>query len=400
MKVEFIGLGYIGLPSAALAAASGFSVLGVDINESYLNNILNGNIDEKEPNLKAIVQEQIHNNNLKISSSPDYADIFVIVVPTPFNEKKEPNLEIIYSAIDSIIPFLNANNLLILESTCPVGTTEEIASYIFKKRKDLKGKLSISYCPERVLPGNILSELKTNNRIVGGIDEKSSELAHSYYSKFVDGEIIKTNAKTAELCKLSENSYRDIQISFANELSIISEKLDIDVWDLIKLTNKHPRVNILNPGVGVGGHCIAVDPWFLISAFESESKVIKAAREQNLKKTDWCINKINNEINLISKRLNKNKIEVALMGLSYKQNVSDCRESPAIYISKKISLENVANIHYVEPNLRELENYELSIPEDAYKKSDLVVWLVPHDEFRKIKKDFNKFEIDFCGIRQ
>ena len=289
---------------------------------------------------------------------------------------------------------------MILESTCPVGTTEEIASYIFKKRKDLKGKLSISYCPERVLPGNILSELKTNNRIVGGIDEKSSELAHSYYSKFVDGEIIKTNAKTAELCKLSENSYRDIQISFANELSIISEKLDIDVWDLIKLTNKHPRVNILNPGVGVGGHCIAVDPWFLISAFESESKVIKAAREQNLKKTDWCINKINNEINLISKRLNKNKIEVALMGLSYKQNVSDCRESPAMYISEKISLENVANIHYVEPNLRELENYELSIPEDAYKKSDLVVWLVPHDEFRKINKDFNKFEIDFCGIRQ
>ena len=183
-------------------------------------------------------------------------------------------------------------------------------------------------------------------------------------------------------------------------MSIISEKLDIDVWDLIKLTNKHPRVNILNPGVGVGGHCIAVDPWFLISAFESESKVIKAAREQNLKKTDWCINKINNEINLISKRLNKNKIEVALMGLSYKQNVSDCRESPAMYISENISLENVANIYYVEPNLRELENYELSIPEDAYKKSDLVVWLVPHDEFRKIKKDFNKFEIDFCGIRQ
>lgn len=398
-KIEFIGLGYIGLPTAALVAESGFSVLGVDVDEVHIDNILSGNIDEKEPNLKEIVNEQLRNKNLKIKSSPDYADVFVIVVPTPFNEKMEPNLDIIFEAVKSITPFLKEENLLIIESTCPVGTTDKISDFILKERNDLTGKIYISYCPERVLPGNILNELKSNNRIIGGIDKKSSELSSSFYSKFVNGEILETDAKTAELCKLAENSYRDLQISFANELSIISEKLNVNIWDLINFTNKHPRVNILNPGVGVGGHCIAVDPWFLISAFKEDSKIIKTAREQNLYKTDWCIKKIKDEINFVSKKLKKEKISVALMGLSYKQNVSDFRESPSLYIGKKIYEEGIADIFFVEPYVKNLENFVLTKLKNAYDESDLVVWLVPHEEFKKVEKNPDKFELDFCGIR-
>lgn len=399
-KVEFIGLGYIGLPSAALAAKSGFSVLGVDTDQDHLAKITSGEIDEKEPGLKNIVLEQLAKKNLTTSSKPDYADVFIIVVPTPFNKEMEPNLENLLKAVDSVIPFLREDNLLIIESTCPVGTTEEIKNIILTKRKDLIGKIKVAYCPERVLPGNILFELKNNNRIIGGIDEESAILSRAFYEKFVEGEILETDSKTAELCKLAENSFRDLQISFANELSIIADEQGVNIWDLIKFTNKHPRVNILNPGVGVGGHCIAVDPWFLISANKAESKIIRTAREQNLYKTKWCLKKIKDEIKFISKKKKKKRISISLMGLSYKQNVSDFRESPALFIGKQLIKEDVADIFFVEPNTKNIDNLETSDPEKSYEKSDLIIWLVPHDDFKKIKIDPEKNELDFCGIRQ
>tara|TARA_B100001093_G_C26816557_1_gene1009998 strand:+ start:527 stop:1762 length:1236 start_codon:yes stop_codon:yes gene_type:complete len=396
-KVVFIGLGYIGLPSAAVIASRGINVVGVDNNPYVVETINSGKVHIKEPSLENLVKKQVFDKNLTASSKPDVADAFVVAVPTPFDKKMKPDLSMVMSATESAIPHLNEGNLFIIESTCPVGTTEEVAELIFSKRPELKGKISVSYCPERVLPGNIIYEIVNNDRIVGGLDNHSTSVAKSFYETFVKGHIHETNSRTAELCKLTENSYRDLQIAFANEMSILSDDLDVNVWELINLANKHPRVNILNPGCGVGGHCIAVDPWFLISSYPKSTNLIRDARILNDNKSNWCVIKASKVINSLAQE-SKKKITVACMGLSFKPDIDDLRESPALKISKELSKLEDAEILFVEPNIENAENIVLTDSIEAYDNADIVLWLVAHSDFNKITKKEDKIEIDFCGI--
>jgi len=281
-KVVVMGLGYIGLPTAALVASKGISVHGVDINKKVIDTINEGKIHIVEPDLDGLVHEVVKKGFLKVSTEPTKANVFLIAVPTPFKDEYVPDISYVESAIKMILPYLEEGNLVIIESTSPIGTTERIYDLIISKRPELKEKICMAYCPERVLPGKILYELEHNDRVIGGINEESTEKAKEFYSLFVKGELHGTNAKTAEMCKLVENAYRDVNIAFANELSLICDRAGINVWELIELANKHPRVNILQPGVGVGGHCIAVDPWFLITQYPEESRLIKTARNVNL----------------------------------------------------------------------------------------------------------------------
>jgi len=277
LKVVIMGLGYIGLPTAALIASRGIKVQGIDVNQSVVETINEGKIHIVEPALDGLVKHVVEKGLLQASTTPGTADVYLIAVPTPFKENHEPDLKYVESATRMILPNLNEGNLFIIESTCPVGTTDKMAQIIFEERPELKGKINIAYCPERVLPGKVIYELEFNDRVIGGLDESSTKAAQYFYRHFVKGELHATNAKTAEMCKLVENSSRDVSIAFANELSIICDKADINVWELINLANKHPRVNILQPGTGVGGHCIAVDPWFIVSAFEKEAVIIRKA---------------------------------------------------------------------------------------------------------------------------
>jgi len=298
-----------------------------------------------------------------------------------------------------VIPFLREGNLFVIESTSPVMTTEKMTEIIFKERPELKDKIYIAYCPERVLPGNVLYELEYNDRVIGGINEASSDKAIEFYSHFVKGKFHKTNARTAEMCKLTENSSRDTQIAFANELSIICDKAGINVWELIELANKHPRVSILQPGCGVGGHCIAVDPWFIISDFPEQANIIKRARETNNYKSDWCSNRV---LETCQEFTNTNSREpiIACMGLAFKPNIDDLRESPAKYITSRIISEARADVLVVEPNVEMHKSFNLMNYKEAYKKADIVVWLVNHLEFKNIETIKNKIELDFCGIRK
>ena len=296
MKVVTIGLGYIGLPTSALIASKSIPVHGVDINEDVVETINQGKIHIVEPDLDTVVQLAVEKGFLKASTIPVEGDVYLIVVPTPFKGNHEPDISYVEAATRSVLPLLKSGDLYIIESTSPIGTTEQMAELIFDERPDLKDKIYISYCPERVLPGNVMFELVNNDRVIGGINEASTDAAVSFYSKIVQGELHRTNARTAEMCKLVENSSRDVQIAFANELSLICDKANIDVWELINLANKHPRVNILQPGCGVGGHCIAVDPYFITSKFPLESKIIGSAREINNYKTFWCVEKINQTV--------------------------------------------------------------------------------------------------------
>ncbi|MEQ8575356.1 MAG: UDP-N-acetyl-D-mannosamine dehydrogenase, partial [Fulvivirga sp.] len=294
-KVVMMGLGYIGLPTAALIASNEISVLGVDINENIVKTVNNGEIHIVEPALDGLVRHDVERGYLKAAIKPAEADVFLIAVPTPFKgDNHEPDLKFVESATRMVIPYLAEGNLFIIESTSPVGTTEKMAKLIFSERPELEGKIYIAYCPERVLPGNVIYELKNNDRAIGGIDNASTKKAVEFYQLFVTGELHQTNARTAEMTKLVENASRDVQIAFANELSMICNEADIDVWELIKLANKHPRVNILQPGTGVGGHCIAVDPWFIVSEFQEKAKIIRTAREINNYKTEWVIEKVKN----------------------------------------------------------------------------------------------------------
>ena len=396
-KVVFIGLGYIGLPSATVISSRGITVVGVDNNPYVIETINSGKVHIKEPLLKDLVKKQVFDGNLTASSKPEFADAFVIAVPTPFDKKMKPDISMVLSATELAIPYLRENNLFIIESTCPVGTTEKVAKLIFSKRPELEGKICISYCPERVLPGNIIHEIVYNDRIVGGLDNHSTSVAKLFYETFVKGCIHETNARTAELCKLTENSYRDVQIAFANEMSILSDDLDVNVWELINLANKHPRVNILNPGCGVGGHCIAVDPWFLISSYPQSTNLIKDARILNDNKSNWCVMKASKVIKSMAKESTK-KITVACMGLSFKPDIDDLRESPALKISKELSKLEEAEILYVEPNIENAANITLTNSIEAYDNADIVLWLVAHSDFNKIVKKEHKMEIDFCGI--
>lgn len=397
-KVTMIGLGYIGLPTAALLAKYNVKVHGVDINPKVVETINKGEIHIVEPELRDYVKSAVEKENLKADTKPIESDVYVIVVPTPFKGDHEPDISYVEAATKTILPLLKAGDLYIIESTSPVGTTEKMRDLIYAERPELKDKLYMAYCPERVLPGNVMYELENNDRVIGGIDEKSTELAVNFYRTFVKAEIHKTNARTAEMCKLTENSSRDVQIAFANELSIICDKADINVWELIELANKHPRVNILQPGCGVGGHCIAVDPYFIVSDYPLETKIIGGAREVNNYKSFWVVEKIQNA-KLKFELENGRKPKIALMGLAFKADIDDLRESPAKYIAQKVmQSENNGNIMIVEPNIEDHSVYKLTDYKKAYEEADIIAFLVSHKEFKGLQYNEDKIILDFSGV--
>ncbi len=396
--VVMMGLGYIGLPTAALIAKSGSKVHGVDVNQSVVDTINKGEIHIVEPSLDKEVSNAVKNGFLKASLVPVQADTYLIVVPTPFKGKNEPDISFVEAATKAVIPLLKKGDLYIIESTSPIGTTEKMKNLIYAQRPELRDQLFIAYCPERVLPGNVMYELVHNDRVIGGIDEKSTQKAVDFYAKYVKGALHKTNARTAEMCKLVENSSRDVQIAFANELSLICDKADVNVWELIALANKHPRVNILNPGCGVGGHCIAVDPYFIVSDYPLESKIIGTAREINNYKSFWCAEKIQTA-KLAFELANGRKPKIAIMGLAFKPDIDDLRESPAKYIAQKV-LQNANNEEYfiVEPNIETHNVFKLTNYKHAIEKGDILVYLVGHKEFKELKPTKDKVVLDFCGI--
>ena len=397
-SVLFMGLGYIGLPTAALDADAGLQVTGVDINENVVNNINNCDISNQEPGLQEIVEKNIRNGRLKASLTPSPSDVFLIVVPTPFNEHHQPDISYVTAATRQIIPSLKKGDLYILESTSPVGTTQKMAQLIFSERPELEDQIFIAYCPERILPGNALYELKYNDRVIGGYTPESTREAIAFYSHFVSGSLHSTNSPTAEMCKLTENSSRDVQIAFANELSLICDKAGINVWELIDLANKHPRVNILQPSCGVGGHCIAVDPYFITADFPIESQIIAKAREINNYKAFWCAEKVENEMLKFEIKYGRKPI-IAMMGLAFKPDIDDLREAPAKYITTKVMQScNNADILVVEPNVVEHKVFKLTNYKDAYAKADIIVFLVAHSVFKTLLYDDNKVILDFCGI--
>ena len=416
--ISVVGLGYIGLPTAAMFASKGKNVIGVDVNQNAVDTINSGKIHIVEPELDVMVRKAVEGGFLKAVTSPEPADAFLIAVPTPFlpsvleGEIPQPNLVYIQSAAQSIAKVLKKGDLVILESTSPVGTTEQMAKWMAEVRPDLTfpqsqgegADIMVAHCPERVLPGHVVKELVKNDRVIGGMTERCSKAAIELYKIFVKAECVVTNARTAEMAKLTENSCRDVQIAFANELSIICDKLDINVWELISLANRHPRINILNPGPGVGGHCIAVDPWFIISKSPRESNLIHCARKVNDYKPQWVIDKVKLAVaDLLSLYPTKtvNDITVACFGLAFKADIDDLRESPSLDITKAISELNMGKVLVVEPNIdmlpQNLTNIELVDAEQALNTADILVLLVDHKEF----KDLNvasKCLVDTRGI--
>ena len=398
-KVCVIGLGYIGLPTSAILAQSGYFVTGVDILESVVNTINDGKIHIIEPGLEDVVNKAVSEKKLVASLTPVNADVFIIAVPTPFKENHEPNIEYVLNATNSIAPFVKKGNIIILESTSPVGTTEKVFAEL-QKHGFSNNDLFIAYCPERVLPGKVMYELIENDRVVGGLNDFSTQIVKDFYKTFVNGAVLTTDARTAEMCKLVENSYRDVNIAFANELSIICDNIEVDVWELIRLANRHPRVNILNPGAGVGGHCIAVDPWFIVSQNPNDSRIIKQARLTNDYKSDWVIQNIDKSINDFSFLYKRNPI-VACLGLSFKPNIDDLRESPAVNIVKSLINKRADIIFYiVEPHLSNSNQFDLVDFNHAIDKADIIVYLVKHDIFMQHNKNPVKVYLDFCGVNQ
>ena len=451
--VSIVGLGYIGLPTAALLASKQLNVIGVDVSKDVVATISCGEIHIVEPDLDLIVKQTVADGYLKATLMPESADVFVITVPTPFEkDSHQPDLTYVHSAVKSIAPVLEKNNLILLESTSPVGTTEQLSKWLAELRPDLsfpdnissKSKLSveseelgeterragmytqvhdgastvsttlftstvefdvnIAYCPERVLPGHILRELVANDRVIGGLSELCSNRAKDFYNLFVEGECITTNSRTAEMVKLTENSFRDVNIAFANELSMICDKQDIDVWQLVQLANRHPRVNILQPGPGVGGHCIAVDPWFIVSQNPGHANLIRAAREVNDSKPEWVVNKVKQAIaEFLLEHPNKTskEISIACYGLTFKADIDDLRESPALAITSQLCDMHSGKVIAVEPNINqlpiELKNKStLMAYQEAIETADIHVFLVGHREFKKSKMDENCFS--FVGL--
>lgn len=398
MKACFMGLGYIGLPTAIIAAKHGVDIVGVDINPSVVEQTNAGHLHIIEPGMEEMLQDVVKSGKLHASTTPEVSDAYFMVVPTPFKGNHEPDVSYVEAATRAVIPLLKDGDLYVIESTSPVGTTEKMAEIIFSERPELKGKIHIAYCPERVLPGNVIYELVHNDRVIGGLDEDSTKKAQEFYGQFVQGTLHPTNARTAEMCKLTENSSRDVQIAFANELSLICDKAGINVWDLINLANKHPRVNILQPGCGVGGHCIAVDPYFITADFPAESKLIAAAREINNYKAFWCAEKVKNAM-LEFELKNHRKPVVAMMGLAFKPDIDDLRESPAKQIVSRVMQScNNANIMVVEPNVASHNVFKLTDYKEAYDKADIVVFLTAHKPFKSLPWSDNKVILDFCGI--
>ena len=398
MKACFVGLGYIGLPTAIIAATHGIEVIGVDINKSVVEKTNAGELHIVEPGLEELLQKVVSSGTLRASTTPEVADAYFMVVPTPFKGDHLPDISYVEAATRSVLPLLKDGDLYVIESTSPVGTTDKMTELIFAERPELQGKIYVAYCPERVLPGNVIYELEHNDRVIGGINEESTTKAIEFYAQFVKGQLHRTNAKTAELCKLTENSSRDVQIAFANELSLICDKAGINVWELIALANKHPRVNILQPGCGVGGHCIAVDPYFITADYPAESRIIADAREVNNYKSLWCAEKVINAM-LCFEKDNKRKPVVAMMGLAFKPNIDDLRESPAKQIVSRVMQGcNNADFLIVEPNIQSHKVFKLTNYKEAYEKADIVVFLTAHKEFLALEYDVNKVMLDFCGV--
>jgi UDP-N-acetyl-D-mannosaminuronic acid dehydrogenase len=398
-----MGMGYIGLPTAALLANRGYQVHGVDVNQHTIDTINRGEIHIVEPDLDKFVKDAVNNNALTANIEPAISDIFMIAVPTPFHADKLneatnspiPNVDYIVDAIKKIAPYVKSGNLILLESTSPVGTTDMVADILKKEGVNIDS-VFIAHSPERVLPGHIMRELIENDRVVGGINTESTIKAAEFYQTFVEGEVLKTTAKTAEMTKLTENSFRDVNIAFANELSILCDDMDIDVGELILLANRHPRVDILNPGCGVGGHCISVDPWFIVNSANGKAKMIEQARRTNDYKADWVVEKIKSEA-LIFEKENGREATIACMGLAFKPNIDDLRESPALYITQSLINEGLS-VLAVEPNIEKYENIEIIKYQDAYERSDIVVMLVAHHEF--LDKLTKRKVMDFCGVLQ
>lgn len=400
MKACFMGLGYIGLPTAIIAAKHGIKIHGVDINPKVVEKTNAGKLHIIEPGMQELLEEVVKNGQLYADTKPVESDAYFMVVPTPFKGDHQPDTSYVEAATRAVLPLLKEGDLYVIESTSPVGTTEAMAEIIFSERPELKGKIYIAYCPERVLPGNVIYELVHNDRVIGGLNPESTQKAIKFYSQFVKGELHKTNCRTAEMCKLTENSSRDVQIAFANELSFICDKAGINVWELITLANKHPRVNILWPGCGVGGHCIAVDPYFITAEFPMESRMIGQARQINNYKAFWCAEKVQNEM-LKFELNNGRKPVVAMMGLAFKPDIDDLRESPAKQIVGKVMQScNNANILIVEPNVEEHNVYKLTPYQEAFDKADIVVYLVGHTPFKSLPKNTDKIVLDFCGVNR
>jgi UDP-N-acetyl-D-mannosaminuronic acid dehydrogenase len=419
-KISIIGLGYIGLPTAAVFASRKIKVIGVDVNQQTVDTINRGDIHIIEPDLDIAVRSAVTEGYLRATTVPETADAFLIAVPTPFKDgpsgPHHPDTDYIEAASKSIAPVLQKGNMVILESTSPVGATEEMAALLSGLRPDLTfpqshgeaSDIRIAHCPERVLPGQVLRELVQNDRVIGGMTHKCSEVAASLYKIFVQGECVITNARTAEMCKLTENSFRDVNIAFANELSIICDKLDINVWELIKLANRHPRVNILLPGPGVGGHCIAVDPWFIASAVPDESKIIRTAREVNDNKPTWVIDKVKlaiAEYLLAHAEKTAKDVTIACFGLAFKPNIDDLRESPAVEIVKKMARMHAGTLLVVEPNIQKIptslqDSAVLVGMDEAFTSADIAIILVGHDIFKQQPSNLwrGQIVIDICGL--
>jgi len=396
MIVSVIGLGYIGLPTAAVLASKGVKVVGVDINQHAVDTINEGKIHIIEPELDILVHEAVQNNYLTAVIEPEKSDVFMVAVPTPFRGNYEPDLSYIKQAAKSIATVLEKGNLIILESTSPVGTTEKMMEWMREERPDLsfpefgndnfKADISVAHCPERVLPGHVVRELVENDRIIGGVTNQCAEQAKDLYKIFVKADCLVTDCRTAELSKLVENSFRDVNIAFANELSLICDKLEVNVWELIKLANRHPRVNILQPGPGVGGHCIAVDPWFIVNSAPDEAKLIRAARLVNDSKPNFVLDKVNQAVDIIGKDISK--LKITCLGLAFKPDIDDLRESPALSIAGKISSMGFSKVLLVEPNIsslpKEFKNklVDLVSVDEAIRVADIVVLLVDHTPFK------------------
>ena len=397
-----MGLGYIGLPTASLLATKGFTVTGIDVSQKVVDTINKGEIHIVEPDLDILVKSAVHSGNLSASLEPVEADVFIIAVPTPFKDGgpdhisgKKPDLSYIEAATKKISPYVKPGNLVILESTSPVGTTDEVVAAILEQDGHAVGEdVHVAHCPERVLPGRILIELVENDRVVGGINESSTAITVDFYERFVRGAVLATTAKTAEMVKLTENSSRDVQSAFANELSMICETESIDTWQVIELANRHPRVNILQPGPGVGGHCIAVDPWFIVDRSPECSNLIRTAREVNDAKPEWVIERV-------KKCADKFKSPtIACLGLAFKADVDDLRESPAFDIVKRLQAENIGELLICEPNLKTHDEFVLSTLDEAIKDADILLLLVDHKIFKRLKASElgEKVVIDTRGI--
>lgn len=403
-KCVIFGLGYIGLPTATLLANSGADVLGVDVQDSVIDSVNAGKMHIVEPGLGEFLKEAVQNGKLRASKTPEEADVFVIAVPTPFKAGHQPDLSYIKAAAETLAPVLKKGDLVILESTSPVGATEQLADWLEQARPDLSfpskagedADIQLAHCPERVLPGKVVKEMVENDRIIGGLTRKAAQMAADFYRAFVKGDILLTNARTAEMCKLTENSFRDVNIAFANELSILCDKMGINVWELIDLANRHPRVNILKPGCGVGGHCIAVDPWFIVAGHPEEAKIIASARSVNDSKPAFVIEKIKRAAASQAEKKGKalKDVKIACLGLAFKADIDDLRESPAVRIAKDLASD--FKVLAVEPNIRKLPDSLASAgvslaPLDEALQADVVALLVPHREFTRLK---NKTALD------